>query len=170
MLTRNHFTTNKGIGGTGITVDRKVTKDVKERLNQYLYLKFEMENQLERIVRMKSAERFPAKPEGNGGGSGRPVPDRMASAVVRRIEQEKRVRERIEEIQTELDAIDAAINAIPIPLEREVLRIRYTDGDNNEHPKWKEIAAIIYGDDDEKHIAAIHRLHKQALVSVGKTL
>ena len=119
---------------------------------------------------MKSAEKFPTTPEGNVGGSGQPSPDRMAKAIVRRIEQEKRVQKRIEEIQDELDCIDDAISDIPIPLEREVLRIRYTDVKNNERPKWNEIAAIIYGDDDDKHLTAIHRLHKQALISVSERL
>ncbi len=151
-------------------MDEQAIKIIKKRLNQYLYLRFEIENQCERLVRMKSAEIFPPAPEGIGGTSDNSATDRMASAVVRRIEQEERIYKRIGEIQEELNSIDEAINDIPIPLEREVLRMRYTDGENNQHMGWQEIAMRIYGDNDDKHILAIYRLHGRALENLAERM
>ena len=44
-------------------------EQVKERLRSYLCLKFETENQLERLIRLKSEEKFPAMRESSGANS-----------------------------------------------------------------------------------------------------
>ena len=144
-------------------------QEAKRRLKQYIHLQYETYKQCERLARLKSAEQFPTRPEGNeGGGTGQPNPHRQENAIVRRILHEDRMNARIAEIMKELDAIDDAIDSLPDALEREVLRLRYTDGENNRHMEWSEIALQMYGDNDEKHVLASQRLHGRALVNISK--
>ena len=162
---------------------RAKNKEIIKWLYRYMYLQFEIERHEERIARLKSAEEFPARPEGSeGGGSSQPNKDRMGSAIVRRMLQEERVRQRIAEINAELDEIEDAIDQLQNPLEREVLRLRYLDGEDNrdneddpdsarnpvKHMEWKDISLRIYGDNDEKHLRATYRLHGLALENISK--
>lgn len=149
---------------------KELVKSIKERLYKYIHLRFEVGKLNERLARLQSEEQFPTRPEGNGGGSGQPNKDRMANAIIRRIEYQEKNAANIEAINAELDALDDAINGLEEPLEREVLRLRYTDGKNNRHMEWKDVAISIYGNDDEKHIKATHRLHGSALVSIAKLI
>ena len=143
---------------------------IKKKLRNYIYLHFEAENLYERWARLKSAEVFPSSPEGNGGGGfSQPNPHRQENAIIRRMEHEAKMAGRIEVIQAEMDEIEDAIDSLCDPLEREVLRLRYMDGENNRHMKWTDVALHIYGDDDEPHVLAAHRLHGRALVSLAKT-
>lgn len=142
-------------------------KEAKRRLCQYIHLQFELYRQCERLARLKSAEKFPTRPEGNEGGTGQPNPHRQENAIVRRMEYENKMNARVAEITAELDAIDDAIDSLPDALEREVLRLRYTDGENNRHIEWSEVALNLYGDNDEKHLLATYRLHGRALVNIA---
>lgn len=140
---------------------------IKKKLRNYIYLRFEADNLYERLARLQSAEQFPSSPDGNsGGGSSQPNPHRQENAIIRRIAHEEKMAARIAGIQAEMDEIDDAVDSLRDPLEREVLRLRYMDGENNRHMKWTEVAAQIYGDDDEQHVLAAHRLHGRALVSL----
>lgn len=144
-------------------------QDVKHRLHQYIYLRFEYESHQERLALLKAEEEYPSKPGDNiGGGSGTPNRDRMEKAIIRRMMYEEKTKKRIAEIAAEIDEIDEAIDSLQNPLEREVLRLRYTDGENNRHMEWKDISMKIYGDNDEKHLLATYRLHGRALVSITK--
>ena len=60
-------------------------------------------------------------------------------------------------------AIEAAIDHVEDPLERECLRLRYIDGDGYRLIPWGDVAIMIYGDDDEKSLHAIFRLPGKAL-------
>ena len=71
--------------------------------------------------------------------------ERMALAVERYTEYEKEIRPYIAANEHRMQAIRAAISAIPDPMEREVLRLRYTDGDCYRPLPWKEVAANLYG-------------------------
>lgn len=142
---------------------------IKNKLRNYIYLRFEAENLYERWARLKSAEIFPSSPERNSGGGGfsQPNPHWQENAIVRRMEHEAKMTERIASIQAEMDEIDNAIDSLCDPLEREVLRLRYMDGENNRHMKWADVAVHIYGNDDEPHVLAARRLHGRALVSLS---
>lgn len=142
--------------------------NIKDRLQNYIYLRMERDNRRERITRMKAEEQLPAMREPDGsqhtGGSG----DRMAGAIIRRMEYEEKARPIIEANEREMAAIEEAINRIPNPMEREVLRLRYIDGEYCRHLTWDEIAMRIYGNDDESANKAAKRLHGGALNSLRK--
>ena len=135
----------------------------KQRLASYRALRLEVDNQLDRLARLRSEERLPAMRESSGakpsGGDGR----RMERAIHRRMEYEKRVLPQIEAAQREMAAIEAAIDHVKDPLERECLRLRYIDGDGYRLRPWGEVAVMIYGDDDEKSLHSVFRLHGKAL-------
>ena len=140
----------------------------KERLARYLSLRRENENQLERLTRMRNEEKIPAIRESDGSQHTAGGSDRMANAIIRRMEYEDRVMPQIEENLKEMEYIEATINRLPDPMEREVLRLRYIDGSTWRHLPWGEVALRLYGDNDEKHMLATYRLHQRALNSVSK--
>lgn len=139
----------------------------KQRLSSYVSLKMEIENQMERLARMKNEAKIPAIRQGDGSqhtpGSG----DRMERAILRYMDYEERMTPKIEAIQAEMDEIEAAIDAVADPLEREILRLRYIDGEFCRLMPWKDVALRMFGDNDERHILAAYRLHGQALVSIS---
>lgn len=140
----------------------------KKRLQSYIGLRLENENINERIARMQSAAEMPPMSSGDGsqhtGSSG----DRMARAVERLIEYKSQVAPTLESNRREMLEIEQAVNALPDPLEREVLRLRYMDSDNIRNIPWSHIALELYGDDDQKYLDAIFRLHKSALNHVSQ--
>ena len=139
----------------------------KKRLQNYIYLRREIENQQERLARMKNEEKLPA-PRMDGGGTQhtRTASDRMANAIVRRLEYESEIADSMEGIRVEMASIRGAIAKLQNPMEREVLRLRYCDGDYCRHMPWREVALNIYGDDDEGQMQAIYRLHGRALQNI----
>lgn len=138
----------------------------KQRLESYIALKLEIDNQLERLARMRNDELIPAVKEGgeekHTGGAG----DRLERAILRRMEYEERILPQIEASQAEMEAIEDAIAAVRDPMEREVLRLRYTDGDYCRLMPWREVALRIFGDNDDCHLLATYRLHGKALKSI----
>lgn len=136
---------------------------VKQRLWGYIYLKKEVDHLKERLQRMRSQEILPAQKESDGSAHTAGASDRMANAVIRRMAYEDRVLPQIRAAQAEMDAIEAEISALRDPLERTVLRLRYIDGEYCRHMKWKDVATNVYGDDEEKHLTAVHRIHGRAL-------
>ena len=121
----------------------------KERLSSYSSLRFEIENQLERLARLKNAEQIPAIQQGDGSKSTGAAGSRMERAVLKRMEYEERILPQIEAARAEMRAIEAAVDAVSDPMEREVLRLR--------------VALKLFGDDDDKHQLATFRLHGRAL-------
>lgn len=144
------------------------TKQIKQRLSNYLYLKNENEDHFERLTRMKNDEKIPAMKEGDGSQHSGGASDRMANAIIRRLSYEEKILPLISQNQDEMDAIEDIINAMPDSQERMVLRMRYIDGEFCRHIKWEDIAKKIYGDNDEKHLQAVYRLHGRALQSFRK--
>ena len=91
----------------------------------------------------------------------------MERAILQYMEYEERIMPQIEVIQTEMEEIEAAIDSVPDPLEREILRLRYIDGEHCRMMPWKDVALRMFGDNDERHILAAYRLHGRALVSIS---
>ena len=131
-------------------------KTTKQRLASYRALRLETENQLDRLARLRNEEQLPAMRESSGakstGGNG----DRMERSILRRMEYEERVMPQIEAAKREIDHVED-------PLERECLRLRYIDGDGYRLMPWGDVAIMVYGDDDEKSLHAVFRLHGKAL-------
>ena len=71
-------------------------------------------------------------------------------------------------LDKEIACINAAVHALSDPMEREVLRLRYLDGDGDSYRlmRWREVAIRIYGDDDAKDIISAQRLHDKALLEI----
>ena len=127
----------------------------------------ENENLLARIAKLRSNEQFPTRAESDGSKHQINV-DRMERAIIRRMEFEERYLATIEANHAEMMEIETAIDSLKDPLEREVLRMRYTDSDTIRKRKWHEIAVDIYGGDDEKHMQAVNRLHRRAIANIAE--
>lgn len=140
----------------------------KQRLSQYIYLKMEVEHQEERIARMKREETIPALRIGDGSKHSPGTGDRMERAILRRMEYEEKVSEQLCSATEEMRKIEAAVDSLPDIQEREVLRLRYLDGDGCRHTSWSDVAMALYKDNDEKHRTAVIRLHGRALQSIAE--
>ena len=140
--------------------------DIKKRLSQYSAIRVELDILEERLERLKSEETLPPMRPGNGskptGGTG----DRQERAVIRRMEYEAQHGAEMEIKRNELRYIENLINAVSDPMERMVLRIRYTDSETAKPMPWREVATAIYKDDSDAKMLAIYRLHGRALKNI----
>ena len=141
---------------------------IKERLTGYNALKQESAGLLERLARMKAAAEFPAPAEPDGSQHTTGDGQRMARAIEDYVEYEERITPQLEKNRAEMLRIEQAVAQLPDPLEREVLRLRYLDGDSWRLPRWRDVAMVLYGDDDEKQIHGCIRLHKAALQGLSR--
>lgn len=139
----------------------------KERLARYISLKKENENRLERLARMRCNAELPALQQGDGSkGSGSSM-DRMARSVEKCMEYEAQIRPLIEANRREMAVIEEAVEALKDPLEREVLRLRYMDGEHCRMLSWRKVALELYQDEDKRFIDAAMRLHRTALANIN---
>lgn len=138
----------------------------KEKLMKYGSLRMEIQNHLERLARMKQNEKFPAMKEPDGSKHTSFGSDRMANAILKRLDYEERVAPRIEANMREIDEIEAAINRLENPMEREVLWLRYIDAGTCRLTPWSQVSIALYGSDDENFIRSVHRVHGQALQNI----
>ena len=140
----------------------------KERLARYISLKKENENRLERLARMKSNAEIPAQRDPDGskhtGSSG----ERMARAVEAYIEYEEQIRPLVEANRREMAEIEAAVAALSDPLEREVLRLRYMDGEHCRMLSWREVAWSLYGESDDAAVYRAKRVYRKALLRIAQ--
>lgn len=140
----------------------------KQRLSKYITLKLEVANQLERLARMENEAKFPGMKESDGSQHTSGAHDRMEKAIIRYMEYRERITPKIKENEAEMERIERAIDRIGDPMEREVLRLRYIDGEFCRHMPWRDVALKIYGDDDEAKLQSVYRLHGRALQSIRK--
>ena len=96
------------------------------------------------------------------GGTG----DRQERSIIRRMEYEARYMEEILAKRNELRDIECLINDVLDPMERMVLRIRYTESETAKPKPWRAVAVAIYKDDSDSKMLAIYRLHGRALISL----
>lgn len=75
--------------------------------------------------------------------------------------------ENLRQLVADVQAIEAAIDRIEDPLERECLRLRYIDGNGYKLMPWRDVSIAIFGDDDEKYLLSTFRLHGKALQHVA---
>ena len=139
----------------------------KKRLASYVSLKLEVENRRDKLARLKNEAHIPPARQGNESkhqpGSG----DRMERAIIRYMEYEERITPMLHKDEAEMREIESAIDSVEDPLERELLRLRYMDGDFCRLMPWREVALNLFGDDDDRHILTAYRLHGRALVSIS---
>ena len=93
-----------------------------------------------------------------GDGSQRGSAHDPMRAVDRRIAYCEEHSEEYRRNLTVMRQVDAAIAALPDPLEREVLRLRYTDFRYGQQMTWPQVVNILYPGKkpDKKTVYAIH--------------
>ena len=134
----------------------------RARLVRYAALKQENENRLARLWQLKQE----AELSGASGGETRHSASggkRLEQAVIRYMEYEERIKPQIEENRAEMVVVELAVAALPDPLDREILRLRYIDVDSYKPRNWKDVAERLYGDNDDRHVLAAYRLHDRAV-------
>ena len=140
----------------------------KQRLKNYILLRRSVENQLERLARMKNSELIPAMKESDGSQHSPAVSSsKMENAIVRRLLYEDEIMPDVEAKLAEMEEIRAAINRLRDPQEAEVLRYRYIDCDGYQLTPWRDIACEMYGDDDEAKMKMVFRIHGRALKNIA---
>ena len=140
--------------------------EIKQRLSQYSAIRVELDNLLDRLERLKSEESMPAMRPSDGSKSTGGTGDRQERSIIRRMEYEERHRAEIHAKRNELREIECLINSISDPMERMVLRIRYTDSETAKPMPWRAVAMAIYRDDSDAKMLATYRLHSRALNSL----
>lgn len=140
----------------------------KERLARYISLRKENENRLERLARMKSSAELPPMRDADGSQHSGSSGDRMARAVEAYLEYQEQVAPLLAANQREMAAIEQSVAALADPLEREVLRLRYMDGEHCRPMRWSDIAIALYGDNDEKDMRSVYRIHADALKNIKR--
>lgn len=140
----------------------------KNKLSQYAFMQKEYYNQLDRLQQLQNDAELPAMQDGDGSQRSLLKTSRMENATIRKIEQEKKINARLKELDREMAEIEDAIDTLTDPLQREVLRIRYTDCEDLRLTRWNDVAMKIYDSDEEKYIMAIWRTHKHALQALAK--
>ena len=138
----------------------------KQRLASYVSLRMENENRLERLTRLRNEAEIPAIRQGDGSKYSPSAGERMERAIIRAMEYEEQIKPLIEANRREMEIIEAAIDALCDPMEREVLRLRYIDGEGCRLMPWKDVAVCLFGSDDDRHLLATYRLHGKALQSL----
>ena len=144
--------------------------EIKKRLSNYSAIRVELDNLEERLERLKSEETLPAMRPNNGSKPTGSTGDRQERSILRRMEYEDRHLAEIHAKRDELRDIEGLINAIPDPMERMVLRIRYTESETAKPMPWRAVAMAIYKDDSDSKMLAIYRLHSRALNSLHSTI
>lgn len=140
----------------------------KQRLKNYIALKMENDHQLERLARMKSKEQFPAMREHDESKHTGGASDRMANAILNRMNYEAKIIPIIERNIAEMELIENAVNSLSDPMERELLRLRYMSGEDCRHMTWPDVAVLMYGADDENALRSVYRLHGRALKNINQ--
>lgn len=111
--------------------------EAKTRLERYTGLRLEVRIRLERLATLQQMDRERPSPCGSRS-------EEYAREIAPIVQANRR----------EMAEIEAAVAALPDPLEREVLRLRYLEFSKDprtgkksvRHITWKEIGRIVYGD------------------------
>ena len=136
-------------------------------LKRYLNLKRQVDNLKDDLKVFENATYLPAMPESDGSKHTPGRSDRVANATVRYMEQKQKIMPKILAKETEMQAIEDAIDAVDDPLKQEVLRLRYIKGSAGyRHMKWTDVALAMYHSDDEADEKRVTRLHGEALLSL----
>lgn len=128
-------------------------REVIERLKTYIPLKLELENEAERRKRLQAQETY--------------HPAKMSNLINGRVDYEDKPPAKVVAMREELAEIERWIDSVDDPLEREVLRLRYIDGDEYDRTKlkkWDDVARNLYGNDGPGPKRAAQRLHDGAVL------
>ncbi len=112
----------------------------RELLNMYAESRDEIEDLAERIVRLRArAEKLTSTLSPTPGcGSSELVSDKVQRCISEALVLEDVYSRRIDENLAMLDALEAAIERLPKPRYRRLMRMKYIDG-----ASWEEVAAAL---------------------------
>lgn len=144
--------------------------DAKEFLLEYAALKMEAINHSKRIIKAFNDTQIPATHLCEGSRRTLGSKDRQENATIRYTETKDRLQPQIDANKAKMRQIEDAISSMTDGLEREVLRLRYIDVNSWKPVPWREVAIELYGDDEEKDLKRVQRLHQEALKSLTAVL
>lgn len=152
--------------------EKPITQRIKDRLAAYTAMLRDIDNQLERLDRMEMTMASPPGPDLTGmpRGSGTPT-DRTGMMVLRKMELEEQIEERLAEEREERAALEAMIRQVENPDERAVLRLRYFD-----RADWESTCGVLFGDrrDYVNRVDAYqnrtYKIHGRALLNLAAVL
>ena len=72
-------------------------------------------------------------------------------------------RQSLEDVRQQMRAIENAIMALDHPIYREVLTLRYTEGNAGRLMPWRDVAFAMYHNDADADLLRVHRLHRKAI-------
>lgn len=151
---------------------KDAVNDIKERLGEYTRLLREIDNQYERLGLMEMTMAAPPglSMTGMPRGSGTPS-DRTGLMVMRKMELEEQIEERLAEEREERAALEAMIRQVENPDERAVLRLRYFD-----RADWDRICAVLFSDRQDyleridSYQNRTYKAHGRALLRMAEIL
>lgn len=151
---------------------KDAVNDIKERLGKYTRLLREIDNQYERLGRMEISMAAPPGPDMTGmpRGSGTPT-DRTGMMVLRKMELEEQIEERLAEEREERATLEAMIRQVENPDERAVLRLRYFV-----RADWDGICAVLFSDRQDyleridSYQNRTYKAHGRALLRMAEIL
>nr|UVY64828.1 MAG: Protein of unknown function (DUF722) [Bacteriophage sp.] len=152
--------------------EKPITQRIKDRLAAYTAMLRDVDNQLERLGRMEISMAAPPGPDMTGmpRGSGTPT-DRTGMMVLRKMELEEQIEERLAEEREERAALEAMIRQVENPDERAVLRLRYFD-----RADWDGICAVLFSDRQDyleridSYQNRTYKAHGRALLRMAEIL
>ena len=152
--------------------EKPITQRIKDRLAAYTAMLRDIDNQLERLDRMEMTMASPPGPNMTGmpRGSGTPT-DRTGMMVLRKMELEEQIEERLAEEREERTALEAMIQQVENPDERAVLRLRYFD-----RADWDGICAVLFSDRQDyleridSYQNRTYKAHGRALLRMAEIL
>lgn len=145
---------------------------VKERLNEYREKERDIDNQIERLVRLVTkmssvgAQTITDMPRSQGTDG-----DRIGKLVAEKEELEADIRSDERDQKEEWGKIEAILSKLKHSDERAVIRIRYHDRES-----WSTVAEVIFGnvedylDREGTYIRRVHKIHGSALLNMAKIM
>lgn len=149
---------------------REMFGSMRKRLADYRTLNEEIDNEIERLERMK--ERASSVSSSNLSGMPKapsPVYDRMADMVTRIIDLENEIKDLVRERDEERKAIEALVKRLDKAGERAVIRSRYLDLE-----EWEDVQFVLFGsktDFDDKYDdykQRMFRWHRSAIYKMAQ--
>lgn len=133
-------------------------EETKERLQQYLGLKLEVNNRLRRLVHLQQLDQT--------APAGRSRSEEYALQIAPIVQRNRR----------EMEAISQGIQTLKSPVEREVLRLRYLESDKKPETSretarnmaWDKISFVLYGASDKAAYSRAMRLAQRAIIHLAE--
>lgn len=148
----------------------KETDAIRHKLESFAELQRKIDNQIERLERLKQTMGSPSSPNlGSGGGGSSDGVSKIERLVERKDELDRKIRGLIYKESAIRKELERLIEQLTKPDEQTVIEMRYLDRQN-----WWTICTSLYSDRDdyqnngEKYLKKTFKLHGSALQSLTK--